>query len=356
MKKIISIILALTAVMSGCTTLAEEKIKVTVYCLAFNHANYIEQTLIGFVSQKTNFAVKFVIHDDASTDNTAEIIRRYEKKYPDTFRVISKENGGHGSTINRGIGEAKGKYFKVVDGDDWVDQDGFAELIQRLKTCDADYVFTNYYEVNDVTGELNPVTFPEIRKEEQMPFEMIANETRISMHALVLKTSILKENQIRLDEHSFYVDVEYILYPIPYVKNVIYFDIFVYMYRLAQVNQSVSMLGYQKHMQNHIDVIFHVLDYINAYKEKADYDKLKELYMARRIAEMVHGQVDVFISFGSGDKVIQKKFKEFDAEVKEKNAYVYEKSGEFSGMLRLLRKSGFRFYSLIVRLSKVRNG
>ena len=146
------------------------------------------------------------------------------------------------------------------------------------------------------------------------------------------------------------------LYPIPYVKNVIYFDIFVYMYRLAQVNQSVSMLGYQKHMQNHIDVIFHVLDYINAYKEKADYDKLKELYMARRIAEMVHGQVDVFISFGSGDKVIQKKFKEFDAEVKEKNAYVYEKSGEFSGMLRLLRKSGFRFYSLIVRLSKVRNG
>ena len=146
------------------------------------------------------------------------------------------------------------------------------------------------------------------------------------------------------------------MYPIPYVENVIYFDIFVYMYRLAQVNQSVSMLGYQKHMQNHIDVIFHVLDYINAYKEKADYDKLKELYMARRIAEMVHGQVDVFISFGSGDKVIQKKFKEFDAEVKEKNAYVYEKSGEFSGMLRLLRKSGFRFYSLIVRLSKVRNG
>ena len=51
----------------------EEKIKGTVYCLAFNHANYIEQTLIGFVSQKTNFAVKFVIHDDASTDNTAAV-------------------------------------------------------------------------------------------------------------------------------------------------------------------------------------------------------------------------------------------------------------------------------------------
>lgn len=268
----------------------------TVTVPSYNVEKFLENTLDSFVDERVLDDIEVLIVDDGSKDKTAEIGRKYEEKYPDTFRVISKENGGHGSTINRGIGEAKGKYFKVVDGDDWVDQDGFAELIQRLKTCDADYVFTNYYEVNDVTGELNPVTFPEIRKEEQMPFEMIANETRISMHALVLKTSILKENQIRLDEHSFYVDVEYILYPIPYVKNVIYFDIFVYMYRLAQVNQSVSMLGYQKHMQNHIDVIFHVLDYINAYKEKADYDKLKELYMARRIAEMVHGQVDVFIS------------------------------------------------------------
>ena len=248
----------------------------TVTVPSYNVEKFLENTLDSFVDERVLDDIEVLIVDDGSKDKTAEIGRKYEEKYPDTFRVISKENGGHGSTINRGIGEAKGKYFKVVDGDDWVDQDGFAELIQRLKTCDADYVFTNYYEVNDVTGELNPVTFPEIRKEEQMPFEMIANETRISMHALVLKTSILKENQIRLDEHSFYVDVEYILYPIPYVKNVIYFDIFVYMYRLAQVNQSVSMLGYQKHMQNHIDVIFHVLDYINAYKEKADYDKLKE--------------------------------------------------------------------------------
>ena len=204
----------------------------TVTVPSYNVEKFLENTLDSFVDERVLDDIEVLIVDDGSKDKTAEIGRKYEEKYPDTFRVISKENGGHGSTINRGIGEAKGKYFKVVDGDDWVDQDGFAELIQRLKTCDADYVFTNYYEVNDVTGELNPVTFPGIRKEEQMPFEMIANETRISMHALVLKTSILKENQIRLDEHSFYVDVEYILYPIPYVENVIYFDIFVYMYRL----------------------------------------------------------------------------------------------------------------------------
>ena len=57
--------------------------------------------------------------------------------------MISKENGGHGSTINRGIEEASGKYFKVVDGDDWVFTEGLRELVSLLKECRADYVFTN---------------------------------------------------------------------------------------------------------------------------------------------------------------------------------------------------------------------
>lgn len=327
----------------------------TITVPSYNVEKFLENTLESFVDERVLSAIEVLIVDDGSKDNTAEIGRKYEKKYPDTFRVISKENGGHGSTINRGIQEARGKYFKVVDGDDWVDREGFAELVHRLKNCNIDYIFTNYYEVNDGTGELNPITFPGIEKEIEMPFEKIANETRISMHALIIKTSILKENHIRLDEHCFYVDVEYILYPIPYVNSVIYFDIFVYMYRLAQVNQSVSMLGYQKHLQNHIDVVLHILDYINKYKKSPDYDTKKDTYMARRLAEMVQTQADIFMSFPLSDKTISKKFKDFDNAVKEKNLYVYKKSGEFSGMLRLLRKTGFKFYSLILRMSKVRN-
>ena len=331
-----------------------EKI-LTITVPSYNVEKFLENTLDSFVDERVLDAIEVLIVDDGSKDKTAEIGKKYEEKYPNTFRLISKENGGHGSTINRGIQDAKGKYFKVVDGDDWVDKNGFAELIKRLADCDIDYVFTNYYEVNDVTGALTPVTFSWIEKERELPFEKIADETRISMHALIIKTSILKENQIRLDEHCFYVDVEYILYPIPYVNSVIYFDIFVYMYRLAQVNQSVSMLGYQKHLQNHIDVVLHVLDYINKYKESSDYDKLKERYMSRRIAEMVQTQVDIFMSFPLSDKTIPEKFKAFDSEIRKKSAFVYEKSGEFSGMLRLLRKTGFRFYSLILRMSKARN-
>lgn len=327
----------------------------TITVPSYNVEKFLENTLNSFVDERVLNDIEVLIIDDGSKDNTAKIGKQYEEKYPETFRVISKENGGHGSTINRGIQEATGKYFKVVDGDDWVDEDGFAELIHRLKDCDIDYVFTNYYEVNDGTGELTPVTFSGIEKEKELLFEKIANETRISMHALVIKTEILKKNEIRLDEHCFYVDVEYILYPIPYVNSVIYFDIYVYMYRLAQMNQSVSILGYQKHMQNHIDVILHILDYINEYKKQENYDKLKDMYMSERIADMINNQVDIFVSFPLKDKEMKQKFKDFDQSVKQRNDYVYKKSGTCSRVLKMLRKTKFRFYKSLVLISKIKN-
>lgn len=222
-----------------------EKI-LTITVPSYNVEKFLNQTLDSFIDERIMNELEVLIVDDGSKDRTAEIGKEYESRYPQTFRVISKENGGHGSTINRGIAEAKGKYFKVVDGDDWVVTDGLVELIQRLKNCDADYVFTNYYEVNDGTKAKKEVTFPPIRLNQEMPFAEIADETRISMHAIVIRTDILKQHKIRLDEHCFYVDVEYILYPIPYVEKVVYFDIFVYMYRLAQLTQSVSMQGYQE--------------------------------------------------------------------------------------------------------------
>ncbi len=82
---------------------------------------------------------------------------------------------------------------------------------------------------------------------------------------MVIKTEILKNNHIRLDEHCFYVDVEYILYPVPYVKTVEFLDLYVYMYRLAVTTQSVSLQGYQKHIENHIDVILHLTEFFEQY-------------------------------------------------------------------------------------------
>ncbi len=102
-------------------------IKVSVLCMVYNHEPYLRQCLDGFVMQKTNFEYEVLIHDDASTDNSQEIIREYEKKYPDIIKPIYQtENQGSqkiSPTQVHLLPRAKGKYIAFCEGDDyWCDE------------------------------------------------------------------------------------------------------------------------------------------------------------------------------------------------------------------------------------------
>ena len=76
--------------------------------------------------------VEIIIVDDGSSDRTAEIADDYAEKYPTIVKVIHQENGGHGQAVNTGIKNATGLYFKVVDSDDWVNQDAYYEVLKTL--------------------------------------------------------------------------------------------------------------------------------------------------------------------------------------------------------------------------------
>ena len=316
----------------------------TVAIPSYNVEKYLEQTLSSFlIDPQWLKKTEILIVNDGSSDRTEEIGRKYEQKYPEVFRVITKENGGHGSAINRGILESKGKYFKVVDGDDWVETQGFENLVKELENCRCDFVITNYYEVNDATKARKEKSFRQIPGKKVLNIREVLEKIQIPMHGLTIRTELLKKNKIRLDEHCFYVDVEYILFPVPYAESVWYLDEYVYMYRLAVATQSVSMAGYQKHLQNHIDVVLHLADFLSAYMEKGG-DPAKINYMCTRISQMARDQADIFMSFPASDKEIRKKFKKFDEELKKRNLKVYEQTGTYSGMLRLLRKTCFLGY------------
>ncbi len=119
---------------------------VTVITLAYNHEPYIRQCLDGIVMQKTNFAYELLIHDDASTDNTANIIREYEAKYPEIIKPIYQTENQYskgGGTIGRFLyPRATGKYIAFCDGDDyWTDpyklqkQVDFLEKNEEYSIC-----------------------------------------------------------------------------------------------------------------------------------------------------------------------------------------------------------------------------
>lgn len=104
----------------------EEPLMVTIRCITYNHEPYIRQCLEGFVMQKTNFRFEAVVHDDASTDGTAAIIREYAEKYPDIIKPIyetenqySKHDGSLARIMNSHM---HGKYIAICEGDDyWTD-------------------------------------------------------------------------------------------------------------------------------------------------------------------------------------------------------------------------------------------
>lgn len=99
---------------------------VTICCITYNHESYIRQCLDGFVMQKTNFPYEVIIHDDASTDNTADIIREYEAKYPEIIKPIYQSENQYSKRVEILstflFPRAKAKYIALCEGDDyWTD-------------------------------------------------------------------------------------------------------------------------------------------------------------------------------------------------------------------------------------------
>lgn len=101
--------------------------KVSVYCMAYNHEKYIRSALEGFVNQKTTFDYEVFVHDDASTDNTASIIREYAERYPQIIKPIYQVENQHSKGINKFrtfiLPHATGEYIASCEGDDyWIDE------------------------------------------------------------------------------------------------------------------------------------------------------------------------------------------------------------------------------------------
>lgn len=77
--------------------------------------------------------IEIIIVDDGSSDNTREIGLEYAEKYPNIVRIISQENGGHGSAVNAGLMNARGLYYKVLDSDDWFDKNALLKVLALLR-------------------------------------------------------------------------------------------------------------------------------------------------------------------------------------------------------------------------------
>ena len=190
-----------------------------------------------------------IIDDGSNKDNTLEIAKRYQKKYPTICRAIHKKNGGHGDALNVGIKNAKGLFIKVVDSDDWIDTKVGKKLIeaikiQEIKHSGVDLFVTNY--IYDKVGAKHKKTMefvfsiPRNRAISWNQIRFFAPGTYMLMHALCYRTEVLKKSKLVLPKNTFYVDNIYAYKPLPYVKKLYYLDEELYHYFIGRNDQSVN--------------------------------------------------------------------------------------------------------------------
>lgn len=266
--------------------------------------------------------VEIIIIDDGSIDDTLSIARDYEKKYPKIVRTIHQKNGGHGEGINTGLKYASGKYFKVVDSDDWVDKRALKKAIKLVKSIDSDLVVTNYvytYKDNRPDKAINfSNVFPCDKEITWDDIGRFKATQYLSLHSMMYKKSVLDEAKIKLPKHVFYEDNLFIYWPLPYTKTIYYLDFDFYRYFIGREDQSVQKSQMIKRSSHQVLVSREVCNKYNL--SDIENKKLRKLMKRECVFLMTIGVV--FSRIGK-TKEGERQYKELWKSVKRDNPKLY---------------------------------
>lgn len=237
----------------------------------YNMEKYLRKCLDSLVvSDKYLKQLDVLVINDGSKDSSSLIAHEYESRFPDTFRVIDKGNGNYGSCINRGISEACGLYFRILDADDSFDTQALEALIDVLSSGDAsEVVFTNFKMV-DPNGKCisyKETTIPEgVHNFGEIDFIGTSNEHLLTMHCITYRTDYLRSSGLHQQEGISYTDVEYCYFPLIEARSFCYIDLILYFYLVGREGQTVSVNSSLKHFRDYDLVGSRILaDYLERY-------------------------------------------------------------------------------------------
>ncbi len=323
----------------------------TIVIPTYNMQDYLHRCLDSLVHKDEQLMsqLEVLVINDGSKDNSSAIAHEYEAKYPNTFRVIDKENGNYGSCINRGLKEAAGKYVKILDADDWFDTDEFAGYLKELQHIVADMILTNHQVVNEDGNLIEKYTYA-IEPNRLFSFhEYTYPGVYFAMHSITYMTEMLRRIGYHQTEGISYTDTEWVFYPQHAVKTCIYIPFDVYRYVVGREGQTMDSKVILKSVSHYDKLLRAMVDFANHLSPED-----KALYTYQRIeAQIAHLSMGVYRTClvlqdaKTYDAELIMKFDEF---MKKERPNVYKQAGQLTlkkylpiHYVRYWRMTGKRF-------------
>ncbi len=292
----------------------------------YNSAAYMENCIKSLLPGGDEVEI-LIVDDGSQKDNTAEIADQYESQYPGICRAIHQENGGHGAAVNAGLKAATGVFFKVVDSDDWVNEQAYKAVLDTLRRFlygkdTLDMLITNFvYEKQGAKHKkvMNyNLALPKNELFTWSDVKVFMAGQYILMHSVVYRTELLRECNLELPMHTFYVDNIFVYEPLPHVKNMYYLDVNFYRYFIGRSDQSVNEQVMIGRIDQQILVTKLMLGYYDV--TKIQNKKLRH-YMTRYLEIMM--VISSILAIRSGTEENMQKKKELWEHVKKTNLPLY---------------------------------
>ena len=334
------------------------EILLSIIIPTYNMEKYLHKCLDSLIVSNENLEkLEVLVINDGSKDSSSQIAHEYENKFPETFRVIDKENGNYGSCINRGLKEATGKYVKVLDADDFYDTAVFDKFIVFLEENEVDLVISDFNEVDENGHCLAEFTF-DLPIDKSFKLQDIPNamNTFLFHHGIAYKRELFEQFEYKQTEGISYTDDEWIFKPMMWVNNVVYFPHTLYLYLRGREGQTFDPKVVERTLEQRVQVAKEMVSFYNKYINLCKRENVAFVTekLVRRLFQMYYYHLIRFYSKINGTII-----KEFDLRLKNDSLDIYQYLNNLSNRIgwhyiRQWRSTRYSNYSPMLVLLRMR--
>lgn len=295
----------------------------TIVIPAYNVAHYLTKTLDSLACCKHAASLDIIIINDGSADHTEEVAKTYAESYPECVRYITKKNGGHGSGINTGLKLALGKYFSIMDGDDWGNTDALDHILEIMASATEDVLAANFQTYNMKSGETVHFRFGKVQYGRSYSIdELVRTGISLVMHELFFRTDLLRETNLHIREKVSYDDEEYCMMPFANASSVRFINEEYYVYRQGDANQSMSPANQLRRFGDKLEVLKDMIHYV----DRTDIEAANLTYMQSRIENFISSVYFLWLISCPDRKKGRNEAGKFRVWLKKENALYYRRT------------------------------